>query len=113
MYYCSSFSRRKCSTRGYSVTGVQTCALSFSSRRRHTRFKWDWSSDVCSSDISYAVFCLNSEKVAFELQLHLSLVCILMLRTEKCRVGKELHSKWSQHHLKKKVQVGISVEVKS
>src|SRR5207237_4017499 len=24
----------------------------FSSRRRHTRFKCDWSSDVCSSDIS-------------------------------------------------------------
>src|SRR4029077_13141386 len=23
----------------------------FSSRRRHTRFKWDWSSDVCSSDL--------------------------------------------------------------
>src|SRR5260370_39188668 len=25
----------------------------FSSRRRHTRFKCDWSSDVCSSDLSY------------------------------------------------------------
>src|SRR5207237_6690996 len=24
----------------------------FSSRRRHTRFKCDWSSDVCSSDLS-------------------------------------------------------------
>src|SRR2546430_10046592 len=23
----------------------------FSSRRRHTRFDWDWSSDVCSSDL--------------------------------------------------------------
>src|SRR5260370_25563728 len=32
-----------------------TCCLSFfffSSRRRHTRFKCDWSSDVCSSDLS-------------------------------------------------------------
>src|SRR5260370_6407881 len=34
-----------------------TCRLSayffffFSSRRRHTRFKCDWSSDVCSSDL--------------------------------------------------------------
>src|SRR5207237_3664407 len=30
------------------------CSLSwffFSSRRRHTRFKCDWSSDVCSSDL--------------------------------------------------------------
>src|SRR5260370_8326825 len=26
----------------------------FSSRRRHTRFKCDWSSDVCSSDLSAA-----------------------------------------------------------
>src|SRR5699024_11922284 len=25
----------------------------FSSRRRHTRSKRDWSSDVCSSDLSY------------------------------------------------------------
>src|SRR5256884_3502229 len=24
----------------------------FSSRRRHTRFDYDWSSDVCSSDLS-------------------------------------------------------------
>src|SRR3989442_10981466 len=33
------------------VTGVQTCALFFSSRRRHTRCGRDWSSDVCSSDL--------------------------------------------------------------
>src|SRR5207237_6612591 len=25
----------------------------FSSRRRHTRFKCDWSSDVCSSDLMF------------------------------------------------------------
>src|SRR2546421_540133 len=34
------------------VTGVQTCALLFSSRRRHTRSDRDWSSDVCSSDLN-------------------------------------------------------------
>src|SRR5260370_30173743 len=28
------------------------CFFFFSSRRRHTRFKCDWSSDVCSSDLS-------------------------------------------------------------
>src|SRR5690606_39987150 len=28
------------------------CFLFFSSRRRHTRFSRDWSSDVCSSDLS-------------------------------------------------------------
>src|SRR2546430_7486871 len=34
------------------VTGVQTCFF-FSSRRRHTRFDCDWSSDVCSSDLTH------------------------------------------------------------
>src|SRR5699024_11806110 len=28
----------------------------FSSRRRHTRSKRDWSSDVCSSDLYFSVF---------------------------------------------------------
>src|SRR5258706_1449147 len=37
--------------RYWSVTGVQTCAFFFSSRRRHTRLVSDWSSDVCSSDL--------------------------------------------------------------
>src|SRR6267143_4465676 len=27
------------------------CFFFFSSRRRHTRWNWDWSSDVCSSDL--------------------------------------------------------------
>src|SRR5207237_7798990 len=31
----------------------------FSSRRRHTRFKCDWSSDVCSSDLTVAVLGPN------------------------------------------------------
>src|SRR5260370_25272646 len=30
---------------------VKICFFFFSSRRRHTRFKCDWSSDVCSSDL--------------------------------------------------------------
>src|SRR5690606_24256836 len=29
----------------------------FSSRRRHTRFSRDWSSDVCSSDLKYKTVC--------------------------------------------------------
>src|SRR5260370_1175348 len=32
----------------------------FSSRRRHTRFKCDWSSDVCSSDLSRITTTLRS-----------------------------------------------------
>src|SRR3989475_9165132 len=31
----------------------------FSSRRRHTRFDCDWSSDVCSSDLDVNVFGTN------------------------------------------------------
>src|SRR5690606_40280918 len=30
----------------------------FSSRRRHTRFSRDWSSDVCSSDLIHAIAVL-------------------------------------------------------
>src|SRR5207237_5953918 len=35
-----------------SVAVVHLCFF-FSSRRRHTRFKCDWSSDVCSSDLTH------------------------------------------------------------
>src|SRR5699024_11923879 len=31
------------------------CLFFFSSRRRHTRSKRDWSSDVCSSDLTMAI----------------------------------------------------------
>src|SRR5690606_39724518 len=31
----------------------------FSSRRRHTRFSRDWSSDVCSSDLSWALVVIG------------------------------------------------------
>src|SRR5690606_40156793 len=31
------------------------CFFFFSSRRRHTRFSRDWSSDVCSSDLGVVV----------------------------------------------------------
>src|SRR5258707_1863092 len=37
--------------RNIGMTGVQLCYLFFSSRRRHTRYWRDWSSDVCSSDL--------------------------------------------------------------
>src|SRR2546430_11149588 len=30
---------------------IGNCTFFFSSRRRHTRFDCDWSSDVCSSDL--------------------------------------------------------------
>src|SRR5690606_39762445 len=34
-----------------SLSLARPCAFFFSSRRRHTRFSRDWSSDVCSSDL--------------------------------------------------------------
>src|SRR6266581_4837992 len=34
------------------------CGFFFSSRRRHTRWTGDWSSDVCSSDLGLLVFGL-------------------------------------------------------
>src|SRR5438876_2856742 len=39
-----------------------SCFFFFSSRRRHTRWTGDWSSDVCSSDLSYGPFT-NEELV--------------------------------------------------
>src|SRR2546427_4872592 len=36
---------------GCSCIGSRGCFFFFSSRRRHTRFDCDWSSDVCSSDV--------------------------------------------------------------
>src|SRR5260370_20083812 len=38
----------------------------FSSRRRHTRFKCDWSSDVCSSDLDGTALLPTIEAMAEE-----------------------------------------------
>src|SRR2546430_7293687 len=38
----------------------------FSSRRRHTRFDCDWSSDVCSSDLTDSISRLKIEGTALE-----------------------------------------------
>src|SRR3989475_10754783 len=39
----------------------------FSSRRRHTRFDCDWSSDVCSSDLETQMLVDRAEQVVFDL----------------------------------------------
>src|SRR5690606_40559757 len=84
----------------------------FSSRRRHTRFSRDWSSDVCSSDLSNTVnrrFILSIRFLAmlFSSSKHTSLeliltfleslvfLLLLSLRSEERRVGKECRSRWS------------------
>ena len=38
----------------------------FSSRRRHTRSKRDWSSDVCSSDLLLETRSMSVSEVAYE-----------------------------------------------
>src|SRR5688572_19851217 len=43
---------------------VRGCPFFFSSRRRHTRFDCDWSSDVCSSDLSASLFTVEGETLA-------------------------------------------------
>src|SRR5699024_11219638 len=81
----------------------------FSSRRRHTRSKRDWSSDVCSSDLvavtAVAVFCVKGEIdsvlfAVFDLVftgLHGPQIC----RSEERRVGKEWRRWWGADAEKK------------
>src|SRR5690625_624526 len=61
----------------------------FSSRRRHTRWQRDWSSDVCSSDLVWeeqgydgmdgvawyrTSFNLTEQEASFDLRLHLAMI---------------------------------------
>src|SRR6267154_3370435 len=76
----------------------------FSSRRRHTRWTGDWSSDVCSSDLHERLggrlclprgqrhdrhalrpsgHCRRSEEHTSELQSPVHLVCRLLLEKKK------------------------------
>src|SRR5207249_8922601 len=82
----------------------------FSSRRRHTRSKRDWSSDVCSSDltpIDLVVVNLYPFRetvakpgVSFEQaieQIDIGGPSMLRSRSEERRVGKECRSRWSAY----------------
>src|SRR3989475_5864404 len=102
--------------RDLTVTGVQTCAFFFSSRRRHTRFDCDWSSDVCSSDLLGAAAHLVHgsdargaseaagtcpQRVAAALEQQRKYVEHPLGetdRSEERRVGKECRSRWSPYH---------------
>src|SRR5207237_6410748 len=75
----------------------------FSSRRRHTRFKCDWSSDVCSSDLFYIFLTLavsalvRSSRAALVLLLAFWVATTLIApRSEERRVGKECRSLWGR-----------------
>src|SRR5690606_41074895 len=83
----------------------------FSSRRRHTRFSRDWSSDVCSSDLLATVdmalwdlFAKQHGTPVWRLLGPLRETIELYptggfltdpIRSEERRVGKECRSRWS------------------
>src|SRR2546430_10153187 len=101
----------------------------FSSRRRHTRFDCDWSSDVCSSDLiqvhafaALGAFGLGAIQLAAPkgtiphrtigwvwagLMLAVVLSSFFIHRSEERRVGEECRSRWSPDHLKKKKKYRI------
>src|SRR5215475_15603414 len=73
----------------------------FSSRRRHTRFSRDWSSDVCSSDLCSGMCKVRRGRAwtgcsAAERPLVSSYISLY--RSEERRVGKECRSRWSPYH---------------
>src|SRR3989475_7337960 len=91
----------------------------FSSRRRHTRFDCDWSSDVCSSDLHLAAISdagiralAASDTVAVLLPATMVFLGrraqaparrlvdagAAVARSEERRVGKECRSRWSPYH---------------
>src|SRR5436189_4075875 len=92
----------------------------FSSRRRHTRYIGDWSSDVCSSDLASngsandelgsrsnpeagipcATIIANRLK-RIRLQ-HAPASHPNLIRSEERRVGKECRYRWSQEHSEKR-----------
>src|SRR5688572_31408020 len=83
----------------------------FSSRRRHTRFDCDWSSDVCSSDLNKP-HGTKGEVFVWPLTDHPEAVYapgafVFVgdaqgeepdVRSEERRVGKECRSRWSPYH---------------
>src|SRR3712207_8725128 len=99
----------------YSSEGQLLCFVS--SRRRHTRYWRDWSSDVCSSDLKYREFGGSFMYPMGEDRVSLGFVVGLdyrdarfsphdalqqlkghPLRSEERRVGKECRSRWSPYH---------------
>src|SRR5256886_6549002 len=97
---------------------VELVVFFFSSRRRHTRFDCDWSSDVCSSDLEnnggyQALNIGNSSYGKFDKRIYTDLCsdhpidltryqvanCYMgrvgLIRSGERRVGKEWRSRWA------------------
>src|SRR5690606_40952557 len=104
----------------------------FSSRRRHTRFSRDWSSDVCSSDLTRnlpsnscsAPLCRSSRQwwqVCSNVPLRgfwrprqpdraWGTQRAAVLRSEERRVGKECRAGWSAEDYKQERGLSCRVE---
>src|SRR5699024_11469487 len=97
-----------------SPSGVRGCeAFFFSSRRRHTRSKRDWSSDVCSSDLMISALISFDEEASEEENKNNMIETISYVKTgqvtysvrdteynsthrsEERRVGKECRCQWT------------------
>src|SRR3712207_8373694 len=92
----------------------------FSSRRRHTRYWRDWSSDVCSSDLTWVPAMVpwratengdvTEEVIAWYERFAAGRPGAIVVeatgvrdvpsgpRSEERRVGKECRSRWSAYH---------------
>ena len=72
----------------------------FSSRRRHTIYLGDWSSDVCSSDLmKIKVNKIDSANAEISATLAQSDIdANIERRSEERRVEKECRSRWSPYH---------------
>src|SRR3712207_7690115 len=95
---------------------VLDCFFFFSSRRRHTRYWRDWSSDVCSSDLSLKKADVSYDNLGRpQIQFEMTpegvrefakitrenvgrQLAITLDRSEERRVGKECRSRWSPYH---------------
>src|SRR5690625_6679379 len=87
--------------------------LFFSSRRRHTRWRRDWSSDVCSSDLPepepepepepaetapeperQTDTAIEPDQVQLDISEHVGKATENAQRSEERRVGKECRTRW-------------------
>src|SRR3712207_8533664 len=86
----------------------------FSSRRRHTRYWRDWSSDVCSSDLeatqtgaTWGLDRIDQRPLPLNgrfgytrtaSNVYAYIIDTGIQRSEERRVGKECRSRWSPYH---------------